>query len=256
LVIIVWICVTLVLLAGALLTKRVEHHGTVKEVMLDAVLHENDNINLPGITQVNPAFISAVVVTVSLLIIAALIRIFIIPKFKYIPGKCQLMIEELVGLFSGFAEKNSPRHNRFLGAYIFAAGIYIFFGTIFELLGFQAITAAGASITLPAPLSDINADIAMGFLSYCVIISGGISANGLKGLGSALKDFSLPVSMSFRLFGALLSGLLVTELVYYYIHLSFVLPILVGVLFTLLHAVVQTYVLVMLTSTSYGEAAH
>ena len=61
--------------------------------------------------------------------------------------------------------------------------------------------------------------------------------------------------MSFRLFGALLSGLLVTDLVYHYISLSFVLPVVVGVLFTLMHAVVQTYVLTMLTSLFYGEVS-
>lgn len=70
-----------------------------------------------------------------------------------------------------------------------------------------------------------------------------------------LKDFSLPISMSFRLFGALLSGLLVTELVYYYINLSFVLPVIVGVLFTLLHALIQTYVLTMLTAMYFGEVS-
>ncbi|MDE6954939.1 MAG: F0F1 ATP synthase subunit A, partial [Oscillospiraceae bacterium] len=91
--------------------------------------------------------------------------------------------------------------------------------------------------------------------SYLVILSGGIAANGLKGVGKTLKEFSLPISMSFRLFGALLSGLLVTELVYYYVSLSFVLPVIVGVLFTLLHAIIQTYVLTMLTSMYYGEVS-
>jgi len=62
--------------------------------------------------------------------------------------------------------------------------------------------------------------------------------------------------MSFRLFGALLSGLLVTELVYYYVSLSFVLPVVVAVLFTLLHALIQTYVLTMLTALFYGEVSH
>ena len=61
--------------------------------------------------------------------------------------------------------------------------------------------------------------------------------------------------MSFRLFGALLSGLLVTELVYYYVNLSFVLPVVVGVLFTLLHALIQTYVLTMLVALYYGEVS-
>ena len=86
-------------------------------------------------------------------------------------------------------------------------------------------------------------------------MSGGISGNGLKGIGLTLKDFSLPISMSFRLFGAMLSGLLVTELVYYSLGLSFLLPVLVGVLFTLLHAIIQTYVLTMLTSVFYGEVS-
>ena len=81
----------------------------------------------------------------------------------------------------------------------------------------------------------------------------GFMDSGLGGL-SVLKDFSLPISMSFRLFGALLSGLLVTELVYYYVSLSFVLPVIVGVMFTLLHAAIQTYVLATLVSVFYGEA--
>ena len=46
-----------------------------------------------------------------------------------------------------------------------------------------------------------------------------------------------------------------TELVYYFVHLSFVLPVVVGVLFTLLHALIQTYVLTMLTALYYGEVS-
>ena len=124
---------------------------------------------------------------------------------------------------------------------------------MFELFGVQTITTTGNSVALPAPLSDINAAIMLGVLSYLVIVSGAIAGNGPRGIGKALKEFSLPISMSFRMFGALLSGLLVTELVYYYIALSFVLPVIVAVLFTLLHAVIQSYVLAMLTALFYGE---
>ena len=110
-------------------------------------------------------------------------------------------------------------------------------------------------MSLPAPLSDINAAIAMGLMSYGVIMSGGIASNGGRGILLTLKEFSLPISMSFRLFGALLSGLLVSELVYYTISLRFVLPVLVGVLFTILHALIQTYVLTLLTANYYGEVS-
>ena len=250
---VVWIAIAAVFLIGSFLTMPDGPKAeTIQETMRDAVLHETNQISLFGFT-VNPALISGMVVTIVLLIAAAIIRIFVIPRFRYVPGKFQMLLEQVVGMFDGMAKTNSPWRNGFLGAYIFAAAVYIFVGTLFELFGFQAITTEGLSVTLPAPLSDVNAAIMLGVLSYCVIFSGALAGNGIRGIGSALKEVSLLISMSFRLFGALLSGLLVTELVYYYINLSFVLPVLVGVLFTLLHALIQSYVLTMLTALFYGE---
>ncbi|MBQ4599909.1 MAG: F0F1 ATP synthase subunit A [Clostridia bacterium] len=251
----VWLGLVFASLIGVLLTNGLESHESIREIMRDAVLHESNKISLFGIMEVNPAVISAFTVTGILLLFALIVRIFVIPKFKLIPGKFQLLLEQLVQFFDGLAKSNSPHRNGFLGAYIFAAGVYIFVGTIFELFGLQAMTTHGFPMALPAPLSDINAAIALGCMSYIIILSGGIAGNGLKGVGQTLKDFSLPISMSFRLFGALLSGLLVTELVYYYTSLSFVLPVVVAVLFTLLHALIQTYVLTMLTSLFYGEVS-
>ena len=253
--IVVWLLVFAALIVGIVLTDPLyEQEESVSEVMEDAVLHESNKADLFGM-QVNPAVISGFVVTGILLVAAALIRIFAIPRFKRVPGKFQLVLETAVGWFDKLAKTNSPHRNSFLGAYIFAAGAYIFFGTLFELIGIPIMTLSGASLSLPAPLSDINGAISLGCLSYIVILSGGVVSNGLRGVGRTLKDFSLPISMSFRLFGALLSGLLVTELVYYYLALSFVLPVVVGILFTLMHALIQTYVLVMLTSMFYGEVS-
>ena len=243
-----------VMLVVSLLLPTTPKTETVQEAMRDAVLHESNRIDLFG-KEVNPGLISAMTVSGILLVVAACLRIFIIPRFQYVPGRLQLLLEELVGLFDRMAKSNSPERNGFLGAYIFGAGVYIFTGTIFELFGLQAVTTQGHSIALPAPLSDINAAIALGCLSYLVILSGGVASNGMRGVGRTLKEFSLPISMSFRLFGALLSGLLVTELVYYYTALSYVLPVVVGVLFTLLHALIQSYVLTTLTSLFYREVS-
>ena len=227
---------------------------SIRVAMRDAVLHEDNRIALFG-KEVNPGLISAYAVTGLLLVAAALIRVFAVPRFKMKPGKLQMLLETLVETFDNLAKSNSPHRNGFLGAYIFGVGVYIFVSTMFELLGLQAITTDGLSMALPAPLSDINGAIATGVTSYLVILSGGIAGNGLRGVGSTLKEFSLPISMSFRLFGAMLSGLLVTELVYAYIQLSFVLPVVVAVMFTLLHALIQTYVLTMLTALFYGEVS-
>ena len=254
--IIVFLLIAAVLIVGIVFTDTGgEKNESIKETMRDAVLHENGKINFFGIKDVNPALISAIAVNIALLVTAACIRFFAIPKFRMIPGKFQLLLEEAVGIFDIMAKSNSPHRSGFLGAYIFAAGTYIFVSTLFELFGFQAVTTQGNSISLPAPLSDINAAIAMGCLSYLIILSGGIAGNGFGGVLNTLKDFSLPISMSFRLFGALLSGLLVTEMVYYFIQLSFVLPVVVGIMFTLLHALIQTYVLTMLTAVFYGEVS-
>ena len=250
---IVWLVITLVFLVGSFVVPSPEKTETVKVMMRDAVLHEENRCSLFGLKDVSPARISAMVVSGILLLAALLIRIFAIPRFKMVPGKFQSAIELLVSTFDNLAKTNSPRRNSFLGVYAFGAGVYIFVGTLFELFGVQVMTISGHSVSLPAPLSDVNAAISLGVLSYFVIFAGGILGNGVKGISLGLKKFSLPLSMSFRLFGALLSGLLVTELVYYYASLSYVLPVIVAVLFTLLHALIQSYVLTLLTTMFYGE---
>lgn len=242
------------LIASILTARGGEKEESIQTVMRDAVLHDANKVSLFGIMDVNPGLIAGIIVSVFLILFALICRIFVIPRFTLVPGKFQTVLETMVGLFDGMA-KSSSKINSFLGAYIFAAGTYIFTGTLFELLGVQVITTRGLSISLPAPLSDINGAIMMGCLSYLVIMSGGIAGNGIKGIGKTLKEYSLPISLSFRLFGALLSGALVTELVYYYSSLSYVLPVLVGVLFTLLHALIQAYVLTMLTSLFYGQVS-
>ena len=247
--------IALIFMVGAILTGNGgEEEETIQEMMRDAVLHDVNKVSLFGIMDVNPGMLAGVVVSGFLIVLALICRIFVIPRFTMVPGKLQLVLETVVGLFDNMAKSNSKIHG-FLGAYIFAAGAYIFTGTLFELFGIQAITTTGRSISLPAPLSDINGAIMMGCLTYLIIMSGGIAGNGVKGIGKTLKEYSLPISLSFRLFGALLSGALVTELVYYYNSLSYVLPVLVGVMFTLLHALIQAYVLTMLCSLFYGQVS-
>lgn len=248
-----WLCVSVLLLWGSFAVPGGGQEESIRETMRDAVLHESNQISLFGLRPVNPGLISSLVVTGVLLAAALVIRIVVIPRFQYVPGRFQLLLEQAVSMFDGLAKTSSPWRNGFLGAYVFAAGTYVFFGTLFELFGVQAVTTGGRSITLPAPLSDVNGAIMLGVLSYLVIVSGAVAGNGLRGIGGAMKEISLLISMSFRLFGALLSGLLVTELVYYYTQLSIVLPVLVAVLFTLLHALIQSYVLTMLTALFYGE---
>ena len=250
-----WGAVITVLLLLCMIVPAAPHHEDINVAMRDAVLHDHNQISLFGWKDVNPALIAAMTVSGILLAAALLIRVFVIPKLSLVPGRFQLVLEEIVKLLDSLAGVSDSKSVKipFIGAYVFAAGVYIFTGTLFELFGVQAVTTRGTSVTLPAPLSDVNAAICMGCLSYLVILFGGVVKRGGKGLTAALKEFSLPISMSFRLFGALLSGLLVTDLVYHYAALCYGIPVVVGVIFTLLHAVVQTYVLTMLVGMYYHE---
>lgn len=247
--------IAVILLVGVFLTAgNAGEEEDIQVVMRDAVLHDVNKVNFFGL-EINPGLAAGFFVTAILTIAAVIIRIFVIPKFTMVPGRFQMLLEMLVGYFDRLAVTNSPHINKILGGYIFAAGVYIFTGTMLELFGIQVVTTGGSSVSMPAPLSDINGAIMMGCTSYLFILTGGIAANGFRGVINTIKEYSLPISMSFRLFGALLSGALVTELVYYYSALSYVLPVLVGVMFTCLHALIQAYVLTMLVSLFYGEVS-
>ena len=109
----VWICAVAVLLVASLLVPAAEKTETVQEAMRDAVLHDTNRISLFGLKDVNPGLISAMTVTALLLVLAACIRIFVIPKFKYVPGKFQMLLEQAVGMFDGMAKSNSPGRSGF-----------------------------------------------------------------------------------------------------------------------------------------------
>lgn len=106
--ILVWICVSAVLLAGSLAAPGGGETETIQEAMRDAVLHESDQISLFGLRPVNPGLISSLVVTAVLLLAALCIRIFVIPGFKDVPGRFQLVLEQAVGLFDGLAGQTVP----------------------------------------------------------------------------------------------------------------------------------------------------
>lgn len=75
-----------------------------------------------GKSEVNPAVLSAYIVTGIILLAAVLLRIFAIPKFKLIPGKFQSLLEMPVEFFSGMAKTNSPHKKRLCRSLHFQCG--------------------------------------------------------------------------------------------------------------------------------------
>lgn len=192
---------------------------------------------------VNPSFVTAFWLTVGLIVLALVFRFLVYPHFKQdVPGKFQCLVEKAVEAVERFMADKSPHSNVLIGMVSFAACFYIGLGSLCEIIGIRAI------------LVDINACIAVAIVGYGTMLIGGIYGNRFKGAMGVLKDFSMLLSMSFRLFGAMIGGLVMTELVYYFPMMRWGTPVLVGVLFTVLHALVQSYVFMTLVAMFYGEA--
>ncbi|MDR3217223.1 MAG: F0F1 ATP synthase subunit A [Clostridiaceae bacterium] len=202
-----------------------------------------------GAIEVDPAIFTAFGVTVVIILAALIIRILVIPRFKKYPRGLQLMLESIVSYFDKSAEHAVHRHASFVGPYTFTAALFISLGTLAELLGLRPSFAS------------VNTCFAMGLTTFLVINICGI---GEKKIGGRLKrylnpihlitDLSVPLSLSLRLFGAILSGFIIAELLYAVIALSFVLPAAAAVITTIVHAFLQAYLFATLTNIFVGEA--
>ena len=193
---------------------------------------------------VNPSYYTGFAVMVLLVLLAVILRLTVVRKMKRVPGKVQTILETFVGGFANMAD-GTPS---FVGAYIFIAAIYIGLGTLVELLGFRPIMA------------DLNATLAMGVSTFGLIFFYGFRVHGLRRFKHFLNpinivtDLAVPVSMSFRLFGSITSGMLIMELIYGMLFTSFVVPAIVSVLTTLFHALIQAYIFAQLTILFVQEA--
>jgi F-type H+-transporting ATPase subunit a len=201
-----------------------------------------DDVDFFGIS-VNPTLIAAFIVSAFLIAAALIIRYFYIPKFTVIPKKFQIFLESAVKFFDNIARENAESKSDIIGCYIYTAALYICFGTLIELIGLRPV------------MSSINACLATALVTYFLLVYYAFRNKGVKsGLLSSIKEITVPVSMTFRLFGSILSGFIVMALIYHYIWLSFVVPVLLSVIFTLFHAIIQSYIFSMLSSVFIGEA--
>lgn len=215
-------------------------------------LFPRELFNVLGISISDSAF-SGFLVVAFLLIVAAIIRIFFIPRFKNVPSGFQMFLEWIVTSFDNMSRNITGHLAGFLGPYTFGTSAYICFGVLIEMTGLR-----------PA-IADINACVALALCTFILINTLAIKEHGVGGRVKyyfkpvkfaapikLLTDCAVPVSMTFRLFGSILSGMIMMELIY--AVLPYVLPAVLTPLFTLFHAFIQSYVFAALTLTFIAEA--
>ena len=207
-----------------------------------------EKVNFFGI-DVSPSMITAIIVSMALILIAAILHITVVRKMTNVPSRTQAFLEMLVSGFSKMAKEDTKEYSNIVGAYIFSAAIFICVTTLLDLWGIR-----------PA-FADINTCLAFGIASFIFINIVGYRKKGLiKRIGRyknpilIITDMAVPVSLSIRLFGSIISGFLIMRLLYSFIFTSFVLPAGIAVITVLLHAFIQAYVYAILTTLFIGEA--
>lgn len=189
------------------------------------------------------------IVTAALIIFALVVRFAFIPRWnrdlKHTSG-FRLLVESAVGMFVKESDELTEKYSKIIGPLYFGCSAFIMFGVLMELFG------------LRSPLSDLNCDIVLGGITFVVIQLCGIlkhRARRLLRLPTVIMpitDCVVPFSMALRLFGSIFSGYLIMEIVYSFF--PYVLPAVLEPLFTLFHALIQSYVFMFLSMNFVNEA--
>lgn len=196
--------------------------------------------------------ITAFFIVVILLIVAAVIRIWFIPRWrdKKHPGPLQSLLEWIIGVFDKEGREAVGHLANFLAPWYIGACAMIFFGIVSESFG------------LRPPITDMNVTLALGLSTFIFMILFGIKERKgqffmryVKGFGiPIISDAAVPISMGLRLFISVFSGMVISELVYNAMgNFALVAPAVVTIATTLFHALIQSYVFMMLSFAFIGE---
>ena len=201
-----------------------------------------------GVT-LTETMVSFSTVVLGIILAAIIIRVFFIPRWRKSRkvGAVQMFLEGLISSIDDNARELTGHSASIVSPVYFAFASFICLGTLVEILGFRP------------PTSDFNVTLVLGFLSFAVIQGLGIRKKKFKRLLhyvnpiNIVTDGVVPFSLALRMFGSVFSGYLIMHLIY---SLPFPIgyPIIGNVIFTMFHALMQSYVFIMLSMCFVSEA--
>ncbi len=189
-------------------------------------------------------------------ILAILIRIFAIPRFQETPRGLQLLLETAVGAIDDLTKEKYGRKNDGLSSYFFAMAILFVGSALVELVGFRP------------PTTDLSMTLSYALITFILVNVFGIYKKGIRGRAQAyikpnaiiapfklISDLAVPISLACRLFGNMLGGMIVVELIYFALGaFSVGVPALLGLYFNAFHPLIQFFIFINLSLTFIGEA--
>lgn len=223
----------------------------------DFMIHLLKEININGVTvHITTTHVSLMIISVALVIFAlAANRIIQKANPDDTPGGFQNFVELITDMLTNMV-KSSMGNNapRFVN-YISAVFVFILISNISGLFG------------LRAPTADYGVTLPLGLITFCIINFCGVKKNKVKHFTALFEPFALlfpinligelavPLSLSLRLFGNVLSGTVMMGLLYGMLPLLLKLgiPAVCHIYFDIFSGCIQTYVFCMLTMTYVND---
>ena len=189
------------------------------------------------------------------------------------PSKRQIVAEKLVSMLANLVEATMGKNNMFFIPYIGA------------LFSYSILSSLSGLVGLRAPTGDINTTVAFALVAFFLIQFFNIKNKGvlgwLKGFAepvafltplNIISEIANPISMAFRHFGNIASGIVITGLIYGALaglskmilgwipvlgsipFLQVGLPAVLSIYFDVFTSFLQAYIISMLTMVYVGSA--
>lgn len=214
-----------------------------------------ERLQIGGVTISATVLVTWIVMAV-LIVLALLIRLLVIPKMTDQPKGIQNVLEIIVEAICKFSHTSVGDLGDHLPSYIFAVAVFMVGCAAVELMGVRA------------PTSDITMTFSMALITFVLINYYGIRKKGVGGRIKSMakptpvvfpikvvSDLAVPVSLACRLFGNMLGGMIVMDLLYMALgNAAIGFPSVLGLYFNVFHPLIQTYIFITLTLTFIGEA--
>ena len=195
---------------------------------------------------------NSITVTWGIMAILMILTLVFVRNLKMVPDKPQIVLEELVGFTNNFFTDIFGEHGKRYIPYLGTVLIYLACSNLTGLFG------------IVPPTKDLNVTVGLAIMSIVLIEYSGIHAKGLKGY---IKGFTHPVaimtpfnilelvirplSLCMRLFGNVLGGFIIMELIK--VCIPIVIPVPFSFYFDIFDGLIQAYVFVFLTSLFMEE---
>ena len=217
-------------------------------------------LNIGGIeVWITDTIISTWIIMGILIAFAVAVRIMIAARmFKEVPKGIQNVVEALVEIFDNYVRTTAGEKLMFLGNWFFTVFVFVLISNI-----------SGMIPGIRPPTADWSLTLALAIVTFVLIHVIGVKYRKGEYLKSFFKPMFLffpinligelarPISISFRLFGNMLAGLIMMSLLYAMapIFARFILPAALHAYFDLFAGVLQTYIFVTLSLSFIAGSA-